>query len=149
MGKKEQPFEGILGNTCSMRILEHLISTSKFDFNISELSEIAEVSRPSADSVIKKFLKWKIVTIAQKRSGINFYQLNEESPLVLSMISFNQSIINSMFPEALGEFRIPRLEDYSPEDLRKLENLVCAGGYQIVDSGAHSDFKGIENIEAI
>ena len=149
MAKRNFPFVGILGNTSAMRILEYLISLPKFDFNVTELSENAEISRPTADGVIRKFLKWEVIKIKEKRSGITYYQLNEESQLVLSIITFNQAIINKMFPETLGEFRVPQIEEYSPEDLKKLEILVCAGGYQIINKDTAGDFKGIENIEAI
>ena len=87
------PFEGILGNTSEMRILENLMALPKFDFTIAELSENARISRRTADGVIRKFLKWGIV----KKGNDATYQLNDKSQLVLSVIAFNRAIIDKMF----------------------------------------------------
>lgn len=45
MRTKDRPFEGILGNTVELRILEKLIAQPDAEFNVSELGTITGVSR--------------------------------------------------------------------------------------------------------
>jgi len=85
------PFEGILGNTIELRVIEHLLCLPTKDFNISELARSAGVSRPAADKVAKKFAKWGIVETLPKRGNMTFYRLNERSEFVLSIHTFNES----------------------------------------------------------
>lgn len=85
------PFEGILGNTIELRVIEHLLCLPSKDFNISELARSAGVSRPAADRVAKKFARWGIVEALPKRGNMIFYRLNEKSHFVISIHSFNES----------------------------------------------------------
>lgn len=85
------PFEGILGNTIELRVIEHLLCFPTKDFNISELARSAGVSRPAADRVAKKFAMWKIVETLPKRGNMTFYRLNEKSQFVSSIHTFNES----------------------------------------------------------
>ena len=85
------PFEGILGNTIELRVLEHLLWIPTKDFNISELARSAGVSRPAADKVAKKFAEWGIVETLPKRGNMTFYRLNAGSQFVLSIHTFNES----------------------------------------------------------
>jgi len=105
MTRKERPFEGILGNTSELRLLEYLISLPKLDFNISELSRVSDVSRPPVDKVIKKFANWGIVQVLPRRGNMTFYKLDEESPIVAALTDFNNALIEEMYPESKA---IPR-----------------------------------------
>ena len=100
MKKKEIPFEGLLGNTSELRLLEHLMSLSRFDFNISELSRVSGVTRPPVDKVVKKFADWGVVEVLSRRGNMTFYKLNEDSLIVQTMVAFNNALIESMFPES-------------------------------------------------
>jgi len=92
------PFEGLLGNTCELRVLEHLLATPRLDFNITELQRLSGVSRTSVDRVTKKFLDWGIVRIVDTRGNMNFYSLNGDSRIVESVYDFNDSILESISP---------------------------------------------------
>ncbi len=85
----EKPFEGVLGNSIQLRLLQHLMSAPKLDFNITELERITGVSRPSVDHVIKMFRQWGIALETDKRGNMKFYSINDESNLVASMRQFN------------------------------------------------------------
>jgi len=98
MRKKERPFQGVLGNTSELRVLEHLISLPRFDFNITELARAARLSRPAADKVVKNFTEWGIVTALQKRGNMTFYKLDEGSPLVTTFLAFDDMIAERMYP---------------------------------------------------
>lgn len=100
MSKKETPFEGLLGNTSELRLLEHLMSLPRFDFNISELSRVSGVTRPPVDKVVKKFVDWEIMEVLSRRGNMTFYKLNEASPIVQTIVAFNNALIQKMFPES-------------------------------------------------
>ena len=100
---KEKPFEGILGNTCELRLLEYLMSMPNFDFNITEISNVSGVSRQSTDKVIKKFLEWNIVTITRRVGNMSLYQLDIRSPFVNLMYGFNNDIIEKIIPEEFNK----------------------------------------------
>jgi len=98
MRKTERPFQGILGNTSELRVLEHLASLPKLDFNITELARAAKLSRPAADKVAKKFAEWGVIEVLQKRGNMTFYKLDERSALVTSFLAFDDSIAERMYP---------------------------------------------------
>ena len=102
------PFEGILGGNCELKILEFLLPLENMDFNITELAEEADVSRPTANRVVKKFIEWGIMIIAQRRGGNDYYQINPESPFVIAIENFNNTIIEHM----LGEETLYEIHDY-------------------------------------
>ena len=102
------PFEGILGGNCELKILEFLLPLKDMDFNISELAEEAEVSRPTANNVIKKFVEWGIMEVSQTRGGNDYYQINPDSPFVIAIENFNNTIIEHI----LGEETLHEIHDY-------------------------------------
>jgi len=78
------------------------------DFNISELAEEAEVSRPTANRVVKKFVEWGIMEVSQRRGGNDYYQINPDSPFVIAIENFNNTIIEHI----LGEETLHEIHDY-------------------------------------
>ena len=92
----EKPFEGILGNTVELRIMERLIASPRLEFNIADLSRMVGVHRDSASKAIQKLLRWNVVV--KMEHGPRF-RLNEEEPLVVAMNAFNDSVMIHMFPE--------------------------------------------------
>ena len=102
------PFEGILGGNCELKILEFLLPLEDMDFNITELAEEAEVSRPTANRVVKKFVEWGIMKISQRRGGNDYYQIDPNSPFVIAIENFNNTIIEHI----LGEETLHEIHDY-------------------------------------
>ena len=99
MKTTDRPFEGILGNTVELRIIEKLIAMPDAEFNVTELGNMSGVHRDSASKVIEKFLRWNIIQKVSRRGNMDLFQLNSDEPLVISMNTFNDSIIMQMFPE--------------------------------------------------
>jgi len=99
MKTTDRPFEGILGNTIELRIIEKLIAMPDAEFNVTELGNMAGVHRDSASKVIEKFLRWNIIRKVARKGNMDLFQLNTYEPLVISMNTFNDSIIMQMFPE--------------------------------------------------
>ena len=111
-----QPFEGLLGGNCELRIIEFLLPLKDMDFNITELAEEVGVSRPTADHVIKKFVDWGIMKITQKRGGTTYYQLNFESPFITLFENLNNLVIEKM----LDEETLFQISDYWKEHAPKI-----------------------------
>ena len=103
-----QPFEGIFGNNCELRVLEFLLPLSGIDFNVTEFSEEAGVSRPTATRVIKKFICCKILKKTRKRQGNDYYTLNDDSPY-LSLLS---NLNNLLIEDILGEVEMTKIHNY-------------------------------------
>jgi hypothetical protein len=94
-----RPFEGILGNTKELRVLERLIASPRVEFNPTDLGRMTGVSRESAIKTIEKLTEWNILQFIEHKGNMDFYKLNEEEPMVLALKAFNDSIIIRMFPE--------------------------------------------------
>jgi len=99
MKTSDRPFEGILGNTVELRVLERLIASPESEFNVAELSNMTGVHRDSASKVISKFLGWNIL-LRTTKGKMDFFRLNSDEPLVMSINALNDSLILQMFPEA-------------------------------------------------
>jgi hypothetical protein len=96
---KDRPFEGVLGNTVELRILERLIASPSMEFNITELGTMAGVHRDSASKVVDKFARWNMLIHTVRRGNTGSFRLNTEEPLVRSINAFNDSLIMQLFPE--------------------------------------------------
>ncbi|MDE4907757.1 ArsR family transcriptional regulator [Methanogenium marinum] len=101
-----RPFEGVFGNTCEMRLLEFLLPLEGIEFNVTELSEEAGVSRVTTGKVVRKFVEWGILNASNTR--ISQYSINPDSPIVQSIDSMNNSLIERM----LGEEKIQEIRTY-------------------------------------
>ena len=98
MKTNDRPFEGVLGNTVELRVLERLIASPGTEFNVAELSAMTGVHRDSASKVINKFLRWNVLARTTK-GKMDFYRLNPDEPLVISINAMNDSLIMQMFPD--------------------------------------------------
>jgi len=95
----EKPFEGILGNSSEVKIIEHLMSCPHFEFTINDIMEQVGVSRPSASEVIKKFIKWNMVIKTKEVGNTRFYQLNDRSGLAILLTDFSDELIRLIIRE--------------------------------------------------
>ena len=95
-----KPFEGLLGNNCELRMLEYFLPLEGMDFNITELSEEVGVSRVTATRIAKKFVEWEILN-SKKRSGIAYYSINQESPIVKNIEQLNNILIENILGDEI------------------------------------------------
>lgn len=116
-----RPFEGILGNTCELRLLEFLLPLDGMEFNVTELSEEAGVSRVTAGRVVKKFVEWGILNANDRRT--TGYSVNRSSPIVVSLDKMNNALIGRM----LGDETAGEIRDHLREQGRK-RSLPESGG---------------------
>ncbi|MDN7023818.1 winged helix-turn-helix transcriptional regulator [Methanoculleus sp. FWC-SCC1] len=101
-----RPFEGLLGNTCELRILEYLLPLSGMEFNVTELAEEAGVSRVTAGRVVKKFVEWGLLNVHPGR--VPLYSIDAESPIVQRIEDLNNALIEKM----LGEEQLDRIHEF-------------------------------------
>jgi predicted transcriptional regulator len=95
----EKPFEGILGNSCELRIIEFLLPLKDMEFNVTELADEVGVSWPTAHRVVSKFVDWGMMKVAQHRGGVAYYEINKNSHFVTLLEQFNNRIIEHMLDE--------------------------------------------------
>ena len=82
-------FRDIFGDNPQTKILDFLADYPRFDYSISEISEKAEVSRPTVYKVIKLLLKKKLVIKTREQGNSSLFQLNLENRLVQLMLKFD------------------------------------------------------------
>ena len=92
----EKPFEGILGNSRELQVINHLLSLPNLNFTIWELSNLMNISTHTTDRIIKNFLEWDILLPPTKKGNTNFYQINKNSVIVKAMYYLNDGIIDIM-----------------------------------------------------
>jgi hypothetical protein len=119
-----KPFEGLLGNSCELRMIEYLLPLEGIDFNITELGEEVGVSRVTATKIVTKFVEWGLLNPTRSIGNTTYYTLNHESPIVKSVEQFNNTLIENI----LGNETLYEIHEYwvahAPQPLRG----VAAGG---------------------
>lgn len=86
----EYPFEGILGDTCELRILEFMLNPLKdYVYNTQEISEIIESNVREINIAMERFVKWDII----KRVGHHSYGINTDSTILKIINEFNLCLI--------------------------------------------------------
>ena len=89
------PFEGILGDTPEMRIIEYMMALSRYSFSISELALTVNMSIRETKSIMAKFEQWNMV----KKIRHNEYRINSDSKLIRAIIGLNETIIGELFSD--------------------------------------------------
>jgi predicted transcriptional regulator len=102
------PFEGLLGNGCELKIIEFLLPLKGMEFNLSELAEEVNVSRPTVDRIVKKFVKWGLMKVASTHGRTKYYSLNEYSDFVEVFENLNNRLVEQM----LGDEMLYQIGDY-------------------------------------
>jgi predicted transcriptional regulator len=108
MKRMSSPFEGLFGNSGELRILEFLLPLKNMEFNIKELAFEANISRSIADRVAKKFVKWGLLKISNRRGNIKYYKIDDQSRFVSLFEDLNNVIIEQM----LGDDMLHQIADY-------------------------------------
>lgn len=101
-----------------MRLLEFLLPLEGIEFNITELSEEAGVSRVTVGKVVRKFVEWGILNASNAR--IPQYSINPASPIVQSIDNMNNALIGRM----LGEEKIREIQTYVHQHTTRNVSIV-------------------------
>jgi len=122
------PFEGLLGSSCELKIIEFLLPLKELEFNITELSEEVNISRPTADRIVKKFVKWGLMEVASTHGRTKYYSLNENSDFIEVFESLNNRLIEKMLGEdmlyQIGEYRIQYTPVCTPKPISLSEEVA-------------------------
>ena len=95
-----QPFEGVLGNSSELRLLEFLLPLHDVEFNISELADEVNVSRVTITRVARKFVK-KDILKTRRVAPVTYYSLNYASPIVRWFQDGNNVFIEMMLGDEI------------------------------------------------
>lgn len=137
MDDEDKPFEGILGNSSEINVLEYLLSSPNFSFNITELSDILDISRTTLTKIINRLLHWEMISIEKQIGNIKLYKLNTNSKLITDMEIFSNDIIYTIEereftpnPDTYYVFSITKVSDQSkasdiPSCFNAVETDVC------------------------
>jgi hypothetical protein len=102
------PFEGLLGNSNELKVIQFMLPIKILEFNISEIARGTGVSRQTLEPVIKKLAKWNLLKIASKHGNANYYKLNESSGFIEVFENLNNHIIEQM----LSGDELTQIADY-------------------------------------
>jgi len=104
----ELPFEGLLGDTPELRLIQFLLPMNECEFNTSDLVNGAKVSRKELNRAIRKLMNWNIVRIVRKRGNVKYYSLNKNSCFITIFEDLNNCIIEKMLgDEAMANSQLP------------------------------------------
>ncbi len=90
----DKPFEGVLGDSIELKLIEFLLPLEGMEFTISELSNEVGHDRNKMFETVEMLKEWKI--IHKKWDGEIKYSLNVSSPIVCAINVINNSIIAMM-----------------------------------------------------
>ncbi len=102
------PFEGLLGNSYELKLIEFLMPLKDMEFNLTELAEEVNVSRPTVDRIVKKFVKWGIMKVVHTHGKTKYYALNEDSGFVRVFEDLN----NRLVEQILGQEKLAQVGEY-------------------------------------
>ncbi len=122
------PFEGLLGNSCELKIIEFLLPLKGLEFNLSELAEEVNVSRPTTDRIVKKFVKRGLMKISSIHGKTKYYSLNENSDFIEVFENLNNRLVEQMLGEEMlyqvGEYRIRHAPVCMPKPVSLSEEVA-------------------------
>lgn len=87
-------FKAIFGNSPQAKILDFLGDHPNYDYNISDLSEYASVSRPTLYSIIPELVRKKLLVETRIVGKSKMYKLNIESELVKTILKLDFELAN-------------------------------------------------------
>jgi len=107
------PFEGLLGNSNELKIIQFLLPLGSLEFNISEIARGTGVTRQTLEPVIRKLNKWHVIKIASKHGNANYYVMDGNSGFIEVFEDLNNRLIEQMLgEETLEEIAMCSLEQH-------------------------------------
>jgi Fe2+ or Zn2+ uptake regulation protein len=82
-------FKNLFGDNPQTKILDFLADHPNYDYNISDLSKKAEVSRPTVYKFLQVLLKKNLIIKTRDVGTSSMYKLNLENNLVKLMLKFD------------------------------------------------------------
>jgi len=82
-------FKDIFGQSPQTKILDFLGDHPNYDYNITDLAEYADVSRPTLYEIIPGLIEKGILIETRKVGRSKMYKLNTENDLVKTILKFD------------------------------------------------------------
>jgi len=79
-------FRHLFGDTSQVRILDFVADNLEFDYTISQLSEHANLSRPTMYGLVERLTKDGLLVHTRTIGRSRFYRINRENPVVISLL---------------------------------------------------------------
>jgi len=111
-----RPFEGIFGNSAEVRLIEFLLPLRELEFNVVELAAELGVSVVRTQRILNRLVSWDIIKIIkhpEKDSRIlrhTNYTINYDSPILQSILDFNNAITGVILKREGIEFEITEVD---------------------------------------
>ncbi len=93
-----EPFEGLLGDTCELRVLEFMIPLKDCLYTTQEIADMIKSSRREVNIAMEKFVKWGVMNKTSQK-----YSINYGSSILESINNFNLSLIDAIIKEQEGK----------------------------------------------
>ena len=91
----EYPFEGILGDTCELRILKFMLPLKDCVYSVQEISEVIESNAREINIAMDRFVKWGVMN----KVGHYSYSINSDSEILKIINEFNLCLIGMIIEE--------------------------------------------------
>lgn len=92
-------FRDFVGDHPGTRLLEFLIEGRFFDYNLTEISEKAEVSWRTLNRIWPSFVKNRMVIVTRTIGRIKLYKLNMENPSVVKLVELFDTLLEQSVPK--------------------------------------------------
>jgi len=86
------PFEGVLGNTCELRLLQFLLPLDDMYFSASDLAEEVDANLTEVHEEVQKLVAWEVLFVSEEIPPK--YTLNSKSPIVYGIEILNNGLIS-------------------------------------------------------
>lgn len=96
------PFEGLMGNTCNLRVIEYLLPLKNTKFNEKDLIEDIGVSKPTIIKAIRKFTEYELIKKVEQVGNSIYYKVNSASPF----IPLFEDVDNLIIQHLVGEEKV-------------------------------------------
>ncbi len=100
---EREPFEGILGKSARVKLLDFLITHPFDSYSIKELSEFSEISRTTIYEILPDLLRFRILKEVRKIGSITMYQTNLESETTKAILRLNTALVDIIVNESIEE----------------------------------------------
>jgi hypothetical protein len=116
---QDLPFNGILGKTKELDLLQFMIAEPNDFYNISDLSDILGMHRDTVSRIIEKFETHSILEFRPGRGRSKCYRLNGGSKIVKTLDIMSAALIDESVPgidtfESTLESFLPYVKNKNP-----------------------------------
>ncbi len=100
---ERKPFEGVMGMSSNVRLIDFLMAHPFDSYSIKELSEFSGVSRTKIYDILPLLLRFGILKKVRDIGSITMYQTDLSSDVTKAIIKLNSSILDVVVDEELEE----------------------------------------------